>query len=210
MVRIGGWMLMATAVTQALATVFDPDLTVGVNAIVQPWWIPSHLAFCIAYTLALPGLMALYLRHSGRFGLLGEAGVVLAMFGSAMTVMVSMLVGAGLPLIAAEAPDLTRSLMFFEPGKPLHFMRPMVAITAVTYFPGFILTGVAVARANVLSRWAAWCLVAGALGTLGALAGPGQPGQSITLAGSLLLGVAFGRLGWQLFKLVQPGNHLAL
>src|SRR5262245_48181908 len=107
--RIGGLALMLTAVIQAVATIFDPDLTVDPNAIQSPTWIPSHLAFSVAYTLVLPGLVALYLRQGERLGWLGDAGFVLALFGSALTVTVSMLVGAALPLIAQQAPGLTRS-----------------------------------------------------------------------------------------------------
>lgn len=43
-----------------------------------------------------------------------------------------------------------------------------------------------------------WCLVFGALGTLGALAGPGSIGCLITTGGSLLVGVAFTWLGYEL------------
>ena len=38
----------------------------------------------------------------------------------------------------------------------------------------------------------------GALGTLGALAGPGSVGRLITIGGSLLLGIAFAWLGYEL------------
>ena len=197
-IRLGGLALMATAVIQAAATIFDPDLTANLNAIDSPSWIPSHVAFSVAYTLVLPGLVALYLRQADRLGWLGEAGFVLALFGSTLTVSISMLVGAALPLIGPQTSGLTRSLQFFEPDRPLYFMRPAVAFTALTYFPGFVLTGVAAMRAAVMSQWASGFLVLGALGTLGALAGPGSVGRLITIGGSLLLGVAFARLGYEL------------
>src|SRR5262245_12852986 len=198
MLRIGGFALILAAVIQAAATVFDADLTTNQNAIGSPAWIPSHLGFSVAYTLVLLGLVSLYLRQSDRLKGLDEAGFVLAMIGSALTVSVSMLVGAALPVIAPNTPGLTRSLAFFSPGQPFHFMRPAVALTALTYFPGFILTGLAIARAAVMPKWAAWCLVFGALGTLGALAGPGLIGRIVTIAGSVLLAVAFTRLGYDL------------
>jgi hypothetical protein len=196
--RLGGVALMSAAPIHVGATLFDADLNPGVNAITDPAWVPSHIAFSVAYTIILPGLVALYLRRADRVGWMGEIGLALALFGSALTVSVSMLVGAALPLIANQHPTLTRSLSFFEAGRPLHFMRPAVALTAATYFPGFVLTGIATARAGVLSRLAGWCLVLGALGTLGALAGPGPIGRLITISGSLLLGVAFARLGFEL------------
>lgn len=157
-IRLGALALMAAAIVQAAATIFDPDLTANLNAIDSPSWVPSHVAFSVAYTLVLPDLVALYLRQADRLGWLGETGFVLSLFGSALTVSISMLVGAALPLIRPQTSDLTRSLQFFEPGRPLYFMRPAVALTALTYFPGFVLTGVAVIRAAVLSRWAAWFL----------------------------------------------------
>ena len=152
-IRSGGVALIVAAVTQVVATIFDPDLTANLNAIDSPSWVPSHVAFAVAYTLVLPGLVALYLCQAARLDWLGETGFVLTLFGSALTVSVSLLVGAALPLIAT--PGLTRSLPFFQPGRPLHFMQPLVAITALTYFPGFVLTGVAAVRAAVISQWPA-------------------------------------------------------
>jgi hypothetical protein len=147
------------AVTQALGTIFDPDLTANLNAIDSPSWVPSHVAFAVAYTLALPRLVALYLRQAARLDWLGET------------------------------------------DRPLHFMQPLVAFTALTYFPGFVLTGVAAMRAAVISRWPAWFLVMGALGTLGALGGPGSVARAITIGGSLLLGVAFTWIGKELVRI---------
>src|SRR5262245_57080031 len=142
-IRLGGFALMLAAVIELPATIFDHDLIAGPDAIQDPSWIPSHLAFAVAYTLALPGLVALYLRQAERLRWWGEAGFVLALFGSALTVSISMLVGAALPLIAPQSPGLTRSLPFFEPGRPLYFMQPAVVLTALTYFPGYVLTGIA-------------------------------------------------------------------
>jgi len=197
-IRLGGLALMATAVIEVAATIFDPDLIANRDAIQHPSWIPSHLAFSVAYTLVLPGLVALYLRQADRLGWWGEAGFVLALFGSTMTVSISMLVGAALPLIAPQYPGLTRSLPFFEPGRPLHFMQLAVALTVLTYFPGYVLTGIATLRAGMLSPWAACFMVLGALGTLGALAGPGTTARLITIGGAALLCVAFGWLGYEL------------
>jgi len=196
--RLGGVAMIVAAVTQAAATIFDPDLVANLNAIDSPSWVPSHVAFAVAYTLVLPGLVALYLHQADRLGGLSETGFVLTLFGSALTVSVSLLVGTALPLIAT--PGLTRSLQFFEPDQPLHFMRPLVAFTALTYFPGFVLTGVAAIRAAIISPWPACFLVLGALGTLGALVGPGSVARAITICGSLLLGVAFTWIGWELAR----------
>src|SRR5215510_13404339 len=106
MIRLGGLTLILTAIIQAMATIFDGDLGVDPNAIGSPAWIPSHLAFSVAYTLALPGLVALYLRQADQLGWLGELGIVLSLFGSALTAGISMLVGAALPVIAPQAPGL--------------------------------------------------------------------------------------------------------
>lgn len=92
-IRLGGLGLMATAIIQAAATIYDPGLTANLNAIDSPTWIPWHVAFSVACTLVLPGLVALYLRQADRLGWPGETGFVLALFGSALTVSNSMLVG---------------------------------------------------------------------------------------------------------------------
>src|SRR5262245_57202777 len=200
LIRLGGLTLILTAIIQGVATIFDGDLGVDPNAIGSPAWIPSHLAFSVAYTLALPGLVALYLRQADRLRWLGEIGIVLSLFGAALTASISMLVGAALPVIAPQTQGLSRSLAFLESGGPLHFMQPAVALTALTYFPGFVLTGIATMRAGLLPRWPARALAIGALGTLGALAGPGAIARSITLGGSLFLGVGFAWLGYELIS----------
>jgi len=198
LLRFGGAALVVIAVLQLLCTIFDPDLTADPRAIQHPAWIPTHLGFAVVYTLVLPGLVAMYLRQAHSLGWLGETGFVLAMFGSVLTVAISTLVGISLPLLAPQFPDLARSLDYFEPGRPLHSMQPAVALTALTYFPGFVITGIVTARAGVFSRWAGVLLALGALGTLGALAGPGFTGRAITIAGSCCLAAAFTRFGWQL------------
>src|SRR5262245_43270279 len=104
MTRLGGLTLILTAIIQAVATIYDGDLGVDPNAIGSPAWIPSHLAFSVAYTLVLPGVVALYLRQADRLSWLGEIGIVLTLFGSALTASISMLVGAALPVIAPQAP----------------------------------------------------------------------------------------------------------
>lgn len=71
-------------------------------------------------------------------------------------------------------------------------------VTALTYFPGFILIGIATMRAGVLPQWPARALAVGALGTLGALAGPGAIARSITIGGSMFLGVGFAWPGYEL------------
>ena len=108
----------------------------------------------------LPGLVALYLRQADRLGWLGETGFVLTLLGSALTVSVSLLVGAALPLIAT--PGLTRSLSFFEPDRPFISCGRSSLLQALTYFPGFVLTGVAAMPAAVISPWPASLLVWGA------------------------------------------------
>src|SRR5215510_9658377 len=210
MTRLGGLALMSAAVIEMPATIFDPDLMASPDALQNPSWVPSHLAFSVAYTLVLPGLVALYLRQADRLRWWGEAGFVLALFGSTLTVSISMLVGAALPLIAPQSPGLTRSLPFFEPGRPLYFMQPAVVLTALTYFPGYVLTGIATLRARVLSPWAARFIVLGALGTLGALAGAGTVARLITISGAAFLGIAFGWLGYELVVATsRPARELA-
>src|SRR5215470_8487054 len=88
-IRLGGFALMSAAVIEMAATIFDPDLIANRDAIQSPSWVPSHMAFSVAYTLVLPGLVALYLRQADRLEWWGEAGFVLASFGSTQTVSIS-------------------------------------------------------------------------------------------------------------------------
>lgn len=106
--------------------------------------------FIAALFLVVVGLAGLVIRaqRANRLGLLGRTGLVTAIVGVALLVL-----GGGIQEI------------FF--GGDFPFMPLFVIPGILGLVIGFLLAGVAVLRANVLPRWAAWLLIVGALALLG-------------------------------------------
>jgi hypothetical protein len=140
-------------------------------------------------------------------GWLGTVGFLLALAGSAITMSVSLLDGFALPLIAASHPTEATPLVLVGPGGMAAALMPALLATAATFFPGYMMFGIALARAAVIQAWAGWLLVTGAVFTMAAFAAPA--GRLPTIIGSVLLAAAFVALSrtlWQLryLRLVFP------
>ena len=116
-------------------------------------------------------------RHSGPFGKMGNAGVVIGA------------VGAGLLVISGLIQAI-----FFGGDFPLmpYFVIPGVLALIV----GFVLLGIAILRAGVLPRWAALSLVVGALAMLG------FNEQTALALMAIPLGVAWVAVGYALWSWV--------
>jgi len=196
LMRLSAIALFAGGLLQVPATAFDPDLY-DPRALFNPAETPVHAAFWIAYLLITVGLPAAYFIHVGSIGLLGTMGFLLALAGSALTASVSVLDGFALVLIAASHPNEAAPLALVGPGGTAAGLMPALLATAVTFFPGYVMFGIAMARAGVIQAWAGWLLVTGALLTLTAFAAP--VGRIPTFIGSLLLAaalVALSRALW--------------
>jgi hypothetical protein len=107
-----------------------------------------------------------------------------------------------LPLIAASHPTEAAPLALVRPGGTAAIFMPVLLATAVTFFPGYVMFGIAMARAAVIQAWAGWLLVAGSLLTLAAFAAPA--GRTPTIIGSLLLATAFVAISRALWSRRQP------
>jgi hypothetical protein len=108
---------------------------------------PYFIAALILIIVELAGLV-IRVQRANRLGLLGRTGLVAAIIGVALLAL-----GGGIQEI------------FFGGDFPL---MPLFVIPGVLGLViGFLLVAVAVLRANVLPRWAAWLLIVGALALLG-------------------------------------------
>jgi len=201
--RLSAIALFVGGLLQVPATAFDPDLY-DPRALFNPAETPAHAVFWIAYLLITMGLPAAYFIHIGKFGWLGTVGFLLALAGSAMTASVSLLDGFALPLIATSHPTEAAPLALVGPGGAAAGLMPALLATAVTFFPGYVMFGIAMARAAVIQAWAGWLLVTGALLTLTAFAAP--VGRIPTIMGSVLLAAAFVTLSRALWSRRQPSR----
>jgi hypothetical protein len=203
LVRLSAIALLAGGLLQVPATALDPDLY-DPRALFNPAEIPAHAIFWIAYLLITLGLPAAYFIHMGKMGWLGTVGFLLALAGSAMTMSVSLLDGFALPLIAASHPAEATPLALVGPGGTASALMPALLATAVTFFPGYVMFGIALARAAVIQAWAGWLLVMGTILTIAAFAAPA--GRLPTIIGSLLLAAAFVALSRALWSRRQPSS----
>ena len=87
-------------------------------------------------------------RRSGRFGRMGNAGVVIGAFGAAGLVMAGLI-----------------QALFFGGDFPL--MPGFVIPGVLAMIVGFVVLGIAILRAGLLPRWVAVLFIVGALAMLG-------------------------------------------
>ena len=160
---VGGLALLAAAPLQLGATVIDPD-TFDSRPLVNPLETPSHVLYWVAYLLTIVGLPAVHELQATRVGRVGAAGFLLALAGSALTMAISIIVAYLLPLLASSTGGAANLTLLVMPGSVLAPLLPVLVLVAVTFFPGFILLGVATARAGVFPSWSR-CDVSSVRGT---------------------------------------------
>ena len=146
-------------------------------------WAPVHLMPYIGLVLALLGLMGLFAGQLQRGGRLGLTGFLTAFIGAALTLTGAAQEAFDLPFIAAQAPQLAE-------GEPPGL--PFLIFTSVLFSLGFILLGIAIARAGVFPRAAGVLLAVSA--PVWAFAGPLLPEWVFTV-GSVLFAIGLVWLG---------------
>jgi Bacterial regulatory proteins, tetR family len=73
------------------------------------------------------------------------------------------------PLIAASHPTEASPPALVGPGGTAGELMPALLATAVTFFPGYLIFGIAMSRAAMIQAWVGWLLVTGSMLTLAAL-----------------------------------------
>ena len=192
LIFICGISLLLGGVIHAIASI--PHLNNSdPNSIKSRLWGPLQTAFALSFLMMGVGILGVHLRQAEQAGWLGLIGVVLASFGSLLTVTTSFMWGLVAPYLARQ--EVT-------PRAPNDLLGPQGAIPGIfklllTYIlillPGFILTGIAVIRAGVLPPFAGWLVLIGIVVS--------QPGNMVSrLAlfrniGGVLFGAGLAWLG---------------
>jgi len=120
--------------------------------------------------LALTGITGMYLRQVKQTGVLGLIGYLL--FGAGYLILMSIeVVGAVvLPSIAHSAPGYVNDVLAVANGGTatgdIGLMKTLTLVSGITFLGGGFLFGIALFRANVLTRWAAALLAVGSLATM--------------------------------------------
>lgn len=142
---IGG----ASLIVQQLYALIAPEVTSG-------GWVAVHTLGYLGLAIGLLGQVGVFAVQRERVGWMGLIGFVLAFIGNGLTAGAAFLNTFIVPVLIARAPEL------IAPTGPL-FTGPlglMVLFSAVLVTVGFILLGIATARAGVLPPIAAWLVVA--------------------------------------------------
>ncbi|MGQ0602751.1 MAG: hypothetical protein ACT4QE_13785 [Anaerolineales bacterium] len=177
---IGG----ASLILQQLYALIAPDVTSG-------GWVAVHTLGYFGLAIGLLGQVGVYAVQRERVGRMGLIGFVLAFIGNGLTAGAAFLNTFIVPVLTARAPEL------IAPTGPL-FTGPlglMVLFSAVLVTVGFILLGIATARAGVLPPVAAWLVVATAWFGLAAVFSP----IVFAIVGAMF-GLANGWLGFAVWS----------
>jgi hypothetical protein len=142
-------------------------------------WVPMHLAYFATLMVILLGLVGIFVYQIQRAGRLGVAGFLGAFFGTAMSLL--------------EGREHLFSHDFGQ-GTPEGLWQ--LIATALVFTIGYVLLGVAIARAGVLPRGAGILLAAGA--PLVAFAPPIGV-QAVIIIGHTLFGAGLAWAGYALF-----------
>ena len=185
--------MIGGGLVQLAATLADPDLY-DARSLSNRFEAPDHVLYWVAYLMLTAGLPGLFFGQLEQIGKASVVGFLLALVGSALTMAVSLITAHVLPVTISMFGTAATLTQLTQPGGKLNSLLVPVVLTALTFFPGYILFGVASARARVFPSWCGWLIAAGATLTIAAAAGP--PARVPVSIGSVLMGAAwlgFGR-----------------
>jgi hypothetical protein len=142
--RLGALASIAAGVLLIAGFALHPageDATFGTD----PFWVPAHALLWAAYTISLPGWIALYIAQAAKAGRLGVVAFVVIILGTSLASWIFSSDVTFVPVIAAEAPGLFKKI--FGTG------HVVVGIASVlSWVAGNVLFGISVVRAKVFPR----------------------------------------------------------
>lgn len=163
-------------------------------------WVVRNMAKVVMAGLALAGITGMYLRQVRRAGVLGLIGYVLFAIGFLTMLTIAFVAATVLPTLAATQPAYVQDVLDAAAGGSakgdIGLLQPAFLVSAAGYLGGGLLFGIALFRARVLARWAAFLLAAGTTATL---ALPALP-QSFERPFAVPTGVALIGLGVSLWR----------
>jgi len=149
----GGGAFVLGGAFQIIASIFHPDNN-DPNAVPAPFWVPVQLGLLVFYALSFIGLLGLNRYQGQQAGKLGLIGLILALIGSAFTVVTSIGFAFVLPAFAAQQSTPKALFALLDPTGPLAWLSLITLTYLIFFVPGYILTGIATMRARLLPRWA--------------------------------------------------------
>jgi len=193
LIRWSGLVSVVAGALYALAALLHP-VGEDLAAISSPNWVPAHLLFWVSVILMLFCLVGLCARQLDKMGWLGLVSFVLAFVGTALVGGILLMVATVIPIIAIQAPALLGQAMTPPPFA--------AAVFTLSFGLGYILFGVATARAGVTPRWSGFMLIIGVAFFMiaeAALFGPTLSHGIVTL-GDVVFGLGLVWMGYTLWS----------
>lgn len=192
LLKASGAAAVAAGVLLALSFLLRPGEQDPVILARAPTTV-AHSLGIVGLVLCQLGLIGIYARMRAESRWLGFVGFLVAFTGSNFMTGVWFFSAYVEHVIGAEAPAL------LAPDGPIEsgIAQSMFAVSLVTFCLGHVLFGVSSAIARVFPVWAGALLTIGALLIFVGIAGEILIVRQI---GAVLLGLALGRLGWQVWS----------
>jgi len=202
LIRWCGLALLVGGVLYAINGLFHLDNN-NPQSVFSPLWLPLQLVITTFYALSVLGLIGLHLRQKDKAGRLGLIGIVLAVIGSAVTFITSLGFAFAIPAVAAQQAEPQPPVELIGSSGPLAWIGVLVLVFIFAFVPGYILTGIATARAGVLPRWAGILL---SLGMIVLFVGEAAPSVVfLRNVGGVVTGVGLAWLGYALWSEKSAG-----
>jgi hypothetical protein len=171
-----------------------------ISSVTTTEWAVRNLAKVVMAALGLAGITGMYLCQVRKSGVLGLLGYAVFAIGYLVILSVAFVAGVVLPSIAHSAPayvsDVLDAVAKGSTTGDIGLMATTLTVSGVAYLAGGLVFGVALFRANVLSRWAAVLLAAGTVASLAIKVLP-----QFERVFAIPTGVAMIGLGYSLWRL---------
>jgi hypothetical protein len=171
-----------------------------VNFVATTEWTVRETMKVLFAALSLAGITGMYLRQVRKTGVLGLIGYVVFAVGLLIVMTIQVVGVVVLPSIAHSARGYVTDVLAVATGGQasgdIGLLQPLSQLAGLGYVGGGLLFGIALFRANILSRWAAALLAGGSVATLAIPLLP-QVNQRLF---AIPVGVAVAGLGYSLWR----------
>ncbi len=137
--------------------VHPPETAEGVKSAM---WGPAHILLFLSLLLSVPAVFGVYLRQATQIGAMGFFGFILAFVGMMGFTGISYVEAFVTPTLVAAAPAVIDGMFSGQMSNPLNTILPL---TGLLFTLGWLLFGIATARAGVFPRTAAILVIVGAV-----------------------------------------------
>lgn len=156
--RWAGLAGIAGAVLLVIGFLIHPAETAeGVKSAV---WGPAHVLQFVSLLLSVPAVFGLYLRQATQIGTMGFLGFILGFAGMMGFTGITYFEAFVTPTLVATAPAVIEGMLSGQMSSPLNTILPL---TGLLFALGWLLLGIATARAGVFPRTAAILALVGGI-----------------------------------------------